>query len=103
MTPTYTYDTPHGTLAIAPGRAEDVAILAAIGEEVMAWQRSQGIDPGQLPRPLLEIAAARVRAGGIYLATLGGAPAGTVTLLDEPEELWNDLPGDALYVHGLMV
>ena len=103
MTLTYTYDTPHGMLIIAPGRAEDVATLADIGEDVMAWQRSRGIDPGHLPRPLLEIAAARVREGGIYLATLGGEPAGTVTLRDEPEELWEDLPGDALYVHGLMV
>ena len=76
MTLTYTYDTPHGTLIIAPGRAEDVATLADIGEDVIAWQRSRGIDPGQLPRPLLEIAAARVREGGIYLAALGGEPAG---------------------------
>src|SRR5262249_14091462 len=103
MTLTYTYDTPHGTLIIAPGRVEDVATLADIGEDVMAWQRTQGIDPGRLPRPLLEIVAARVRAGGIYLATLDGKPAGTVTILDEPEGVWDDLPGKALSIHGLMV
>src|SRR5262249_59824786 len=92
-----------GSPARGRGRGEGGGGLGDGGEEVMAGHRDRGIDPGQPPRSLIEIAAARVRAGGIYLATLGGEPAGTVTLLKETEEMWEDLPGDALYVHGLMV
>jgi GNAT superfamily N-acetyltransferase len=96
-------ETIYGTRTIAPAGPEDVDAQAAIGESTSAWLESRGIDAGRPPRPLHEIVADRVRQGNIYLASLDGAPAATVTLLCEPEDLWSDLPGNACYVHGLMV
>src|SRR5258706_14536817 len=103
MTVQGTVATPHGELVIRPAVPDDVEALAAIGESTSAWLDSLGIDAGRPPKPLREIAADRVREGDIYLATLDGVPAGTVTLLCDREALWSDLPGEACYVHGLMV
>jgi GNAT superfamily N-acetyltransferase len=92
-----------GTLTIRLAKPSEVDTLVAIEESASAWLRSRGIDPGQPPKPLSEIVAQRVREGVVYLALLDGRPAGTLTLLWDLEELWADLPGDAAYVHGLMV
>ena len=54
--------------------------------------------------PLRLIVARRVENGSIYLARVGGAPAGTVTLAWDDRIVWPDAPeGDAGYVHGLAV
>jgi ribosomal protein S18 acetylase RimI-like enzyme len=98
-----TIQTRNGTLVIRRATPKHVHALAAIGASTSAWLESLGIDPGRPPKPLREIAADRVREGSIYLASLDDAPAGMVTLLSAPEELWSDRPGDACYVHGLMV
>lgn len=92
-----------GMLIIRPAEPGDVDTLVAISESAEAWVRSIGYDPGVPPQPLSEIVAERVRAGVVYLALLDAHPAGTLTLLWGPEDLWADLPGDAAYVHGLMV
>src|SRR5258707_575380 len=103
MTGQGTAATSLGELIIRRALPDDVEALAAIGESTSAWLDSLGIDAGRPPKPLREIAADRVRQGGIYLATLAGVPAGTVTLLCDREALWSDLPGEACHVHGLMV
>lgn len=93
----------NGRLVIQLAESGDVETLVEIEESAGAWLRSLGIDPGQPPRPLHEIMAERARKSVVYLALLDGRPAGTLTLLWDPEEVWADLPGDAAYVHGLMV
>jgi GNAT superfamily N-acetyltransferase len=110
MTQETTIQTRYGTLVIRRAAPEDVDALVAIDESTSAWLASLGIDPGPPPKPLRAIAADRVREGKIYLALLDGMPAGAVTLLCEQADLargdgdlWNDGPGDACYVHGLMV
>jgi ribosomal protein S18 acetylase RimI-like enzyme len=92
-----------GTLTIRLAEPGEVETLVTIEESAGAWLRTRGIDPGQPPKPLREIMAERVRKRVVYLALLDGRPAGTLTLLWGPEEVWADLPGDAAYVHGLMV
>ncbi|HEX6797333.1 MAG TPA: GNAT family N-acetyltransferase [Ktedonobacterales bacterium] len=103
MTTTETIPTRHGTLTIRTAGPEDVDALAAIGESTSAWLESRGIDAGRPPKPLREIAAERVGDGSMDLALLDGRPAGMMTLLWQPEALWADLPGNAAYVHGLLV
>jgi ribosomal protein S18 acetylase RimI-like enzyme len=104
MSETWTLLTPHGDLAITRAVAGDVDALTAIYEEAERWQIARGIDPGLPPMPLRLIVARRVENGSIYLARLGGAPAGTVTLAWEDHAVWPDAPeGDAGYVHGLAV
>src|SRR5258708_12074748 len=101
MTGQGTAATSLGELIIRRALPDDVEALAAIGESTSAWLDSLGIDAGRPPKPLREIAADRVRQGAIYLATLDGVPAGTVTLLCDREALWSDLPGPASSVHAL--
>lgn len=94
--------TANDTLTIRQARPDDVDTLAAVEEEAAAWVRSLGIEPGEPPRPLREIFADRVAAGQMYVAERDASIAGTVTL-QQDDDLWADLPGAALYVHGLMV
>lgn len=95
---------PNGELVITRATAADVDALTAIYEETERWQIARGIDPGLPPMPLRMIVVRRVENGVIYLARVGGAPAGTVTLAWEDRTVWPDAPeGDAGYVHGLAV
>jgi ribosomal protein S18 acetylase RimI-like enzyme len=41
--------------------------------------------------------------GELYLATIGGEPAATVSLFEQDERFWPGAPRDALYVHKLAV
>ena len=96
--------TPHGNLTISKATPADVDALTAIYEETERWQIARGIDPGLPPMPLRLIVVRRIENGVIYLARLGDAPAGTVTLVWEDRTVWPDTPaGDAGYVHGLAV
>jgi ribosomal protein S18 acetylase RimI-like enzyme len=96
--------TPHGKLTITRATPADVDALTTIYEETERWQIARGIDPGLPPLPLRLIVERRVEHGGIYLARLGGAPAGTVALAWDDRTVWPDAPeGDAGYVHGLAV
>src|SRR5258708_10271480 len=97
-----TFDTPQGPLTIVQASAEDVATCVAIEEDAVGWLRSRGIEPGEPPRPLREIFADAIAREQMYLALRDGVPAAKLALTDA-DDLWDDLPGDALYVHGLMV
>jgi protein-tyrosine phosphatase len=94
--------TSFGALTIAQARAENLDTSVAIEEDAVGWLRSRGIDPGPPPRPLREIFADAIARGQMYLALRDGVPCGKLALTEE-DELWADLPGNALYVHGLMV
>src|SRR5258708_32665556 len=101
MTGQGTAATSLGELIIRRALPDDVEALAAIGESTSAWLDSLGIYAGRPPKPLREIAADRVREGDIYLATLDGVPAGTVTLLCDRHALLTDRRGEACYVTRL--
>ncbi|HEX6122830.1 MAG TPA: GNAT family N-acetyltransferase [Ktedonobacterales bacterium] len=90
-------------LTIRRATSEDVSAAVAIEVEAAAWLRARGIEPGQPPRPLAVIFAESIARGQLYLALLDGQPVGKITLQPEEEPLWADLPGRALYVHGLTV
>jgi ribosomal protein S18 acetylase RimI-like enzyme len=90
------------TLTIRPAQMADLDEVVAIEEDATSWLRSRGIDPGQPPRPLREIFAERIARGQMYVALIGGQPAANMALTSQ-DDLWTDLPGSALYVHGLMV
>jgi GNAT superfamily N-acetyltransferase len=81
----------------------DIAAIVTIEEDARDRSRGLGFDPGKPPCPLVEIVTARVGRGAIAVATLAGTSVATVALGWQPESLWDDLPGDAVYVHGLMV
>ena len=104
MSEQWTVSGSNGELVITRATAADVDALTAIYEETERWQIARGIDPGLPPMPLRLIVARRVANASIYLARLGGAPAGTVTLAWDDRTVWPDAPeGDAGYVHGLAV
>jgi ribosomal protein S18 acetylase RimI-like enzyme len=90
-------------LTIRRAEAEDVSAAVAIEVGAAAWLRSRGIEPGQPPRPFAEIFADSIAHGQLYLALLGDPPVGKITLQPGNDLLWADLPGQALYVHGLTV
>ncbi len=96
-----TIETQRGTLTIAPAGLDDVDAVVAIWDDADTWMRSRGIVAEQPPRPLREIVCDRVRRGEVYLGRIGGEPAATITLEWEDDGVWADMPGDALYVHGL--
>jgi GNAT superfamily N-acetyltransferase len=91
-----------GALVIALAGPGDVETTVAIEEDATGWLRSRDIDPGMPPRPLHELFAEAIARGQMYLARRDGVAVGKVALT-ERDGLWADLPGEALYVHGLMV
>lgn len=98
-----TIATSAGTLTVAPARFAEVDALVAIHEAAAASVRARGYDPGEPPRPLRDIVAARTASGEQYLARLDAAPAAALTLQWRDRAIWGDVPDDAAYVHGLMV
>jgi ribosomal protein S18 acetylase RimI-like enzyme len=87
-------------LTIRLARPDDVDALVEIDASASAWVRALGYDPGEPPRPIREIVADRVRRGELYLARLDGKPASMVALQSD-DELWHDVEGEAIYIHGL--
>ncbi len=94
-------ETPQGELIIQRARLEDVETLVAIEDEAARWVRSLGIEPGEAPRPLGEIFSEAVARGEIYVVLSDGIVAGKITLQTGDDPVWEGIPGDALYVHGL--
>lgn len=104
MTRDETITMPHGELAIRQARPADTDALTVIYDDVVEWQKARGMPPGLPPMPMREIVARRIARGVIYLASLDGAPAGTITLETDDREVWPEaVTDDALYVHGLAV
>jgi ribosomal protein S18 acetylase RimI-like enzyme len=95
--------TPDGRLAIAQAAADDVDAAAAIEEDAARWVRSQGIDPGVPPRPLRDILTECAARGELFLARLDNEPVAKLVLQWADPRMWGDFPGEAGYVHGLMV
>jgi ribosomal protein S18 acetylase RimI-like enzyme len=94
-------ETARGEMTIVPAGPDDVDAIVAIWDDAGAWMRSRGIVAEQPPRPMHDIVSDRVRRGEVYLGRVNGEPAATITLEWADDGVWSDLPGDALYVHGL--
>ena len=72
--------------------------LASIGHE--AWPVGSFTAPDSRERRQVVDA---LEFGELYLATIDGEPAATVSLFDLDERFWPGAPQDALYVHKLAV
>jgi ribosomal protein S18 acetylase RimI-like enzyme len=96
-----TIETTRGAMTVALAGAHDVDAIVAIWDDAEAWMRSRGIVAEQPPRPMHDIVSDRVRRGEAYLGRVNGEPAATITLEWSDDGVWSDLPGEALYVHGL--
>src|SRR5579859_6051559 len=95
--------TPAGQLIIRQAQADDVETAASIEEDAARWVRSIGIDPGHPPRPLRDILADCASRAELFVATLGAEPVAKLVLQWADPRIWGDRPGEAGYVHGLMV
>jgi GNAT superfamily N-acetyltransferase len=95
--------TSRGTVVIRRAEPADLDTCVAIEEDAVSWLRSRGIEPGEPPRPLREIFADRIRSGSVYLALLGGQPAGTLMLQWEDDTSWPGAHDDAVTLHGFAV
>lgn len=103
MTREYRVTMPRGELVVRRAEPEDTQALVAIAESTMAWLEARGLDSGRPVMPLREASAARIASDEVYLAFREDVAAGTATLRWTPDSLWRDIPGDAVYVYGLMV
>jgi ribosomal protein S18 acetylase RimI-like enzyme len=92
--------TPHGTLTIAQARPDDLEAALAIDASAYGWREAMGIPAGPPPRPLPELFAESIAHGEMYIARLESVPAAKI-VLQRDDTLWSDMPGQALYVHGL--
>jgi len=92
--------TPYGALTIRLARPEDVDALVAIDVSASERVKALGLDPGAPPRPIRDILAERVARGEVYLARLDEEPVG-MAALQWDDELWRDVAGEAIYIHGL--
>jgi protein-tyrosine phosphatase len=100
MTQADTIETPYGSLRVARAAPEDLDALLAIDASAYGWRVAQGYAVSAPPRPLRELFAAAIARGEMYLAARDGVPAAKIAL-QWADDLWDDLPGEACYVHGL--
>jgi RimJ/RimL family protein N-acetyltransferase len=84
---------------LRPARPDQLPEVVALLEEASAWLRSRGIDqwPERFPPAWLEPAITRTET---WLVLVNGVITGTTTLTWS-DPLWDDLGGQAGYVHRL--
>lgn len=97
--PNLTVTTSAGALTIRRAGPADVDALVAISEDTMRWAFERGFRPNGPPDTLRTDAESRLALHEVYLASLGDAPASTLTLAWDDYAAWSDLPGDAGYVY----
>lgn len=81
----------------------NIDTVLGILEDAARWLTSRGIDqwrPGRFDRDGL---AASLSRGEVYLATVDGRPAGTLTLQTSDPLFWPNVSDDALYLHRLAI
>jgi ribosomal protein S18 acetylase RimI-like enzyme len=99
----YTLDTRVGALDVVLAQPSDLEGVLSILEEARQWLLAKGI-PEQWPRPHPpEAIAWRIECRETYLAYHHGQAIATFTLQGSDVQTWGDLPGEAMYVHGLAV
>lgn len=94
------------TIVVRAAKADELDVVVDLWEEVRAWFAAQGIDQWQYP-PRLATIRANIAAGDeCWILEREGHTVGTVTLDENADpEFWvaGDAPGDALYVHRMIV
>lgn len=96
-------DPSQGQLVVTLAEPADIAAIVGISESTDAWLAARGIDAGVPPRPMPEIIAETVAWHAMYVAKIDVAAVGSLSLYWNHEALWDDLPANACYVHGLQV
>ena len=83
-------------LAVVRALPSDQEVVVAILDEAATWLNARGISQWPSPFPS-DIVAKDIACGRAWLATLGGEPVGTVTLLDSDRLFWGDATERALF------
>ncbi|WP_333776756.1 GNAT family N-acetyltransferase [Streptomyces sp. IBSBF 3136] len=95
----------HDDVTIRPAGRKEADTIAAMWEETGRRLKSKGIDQWQYPANMQRISD-DIRRGNAYLVFDGPECLGTITVdaFADPE-FWslNDIPGDALYAHRIIV
>ncbi len=76
-----------------PARSEDIPDLLAITAEASAYMKERGVDQWQDGFPNAEVFARDIAAGGCWLFTHEGAPAGVISLYTAPEPDYGAIRG----------
>ncbi len=92
--------TPSGVLAIRRADAGDVDALVSIHDDAMRWAFARGFRPNGPPATLRADTQSRLDLHEVYLTSVAGAPAATLTLAWDDYAAWSDLPADAGYVYA---
>ncbi|TYP86000.1 GNAT family N-acetyltransferase [Blastococcus xanthinilyticus] len=86
-----------------PARGPDAGVLHALREQRARWMTDAGIRqwrPGEVGVGEVE---AQVAAGEWHVLEAGDRLVAGLRLLWSDAVVWGDVPGDAAYVHGLVV
>jgi GNAT superfamily N-acetyltransferase len=83
-------------------QASDLEKILEILEEIRIWLADSGV--AQWPFPITaEWVRERLDRREFHLAKIGGETVGVFRLLDSDPGLWEENPGEALYIHSLAV
>jgi len=87
--------------------AGDESTVLAIMRDAANWLKDRGINQwnGMLTPKGEELVHQRVKEGVAYLASLNGEKLGTITILWEDFQIWDEKGRDGLagYIHGLAI
>ncbi len=94
-------------MAVEKAAAGDETAVLTVMRDAAAWLKESGIKQwsGMLTPKGEEVVHQRVKDGVAYLATLNGEKMGTVTILWEDFQIWDEKGRDGLagYIHGLAI
>ena len=93
----------HEELEVREARSADLDAVVSMLEEAARWMVRRGIEGWTPDGFSRERIAVLIEGGEMYLAVIGGKPAGTFALQWSDRETWGDVPDDAGYVHGLAI
>ncbi|MFI1091929.1 GNAT family N-acetyltransferase [Streptomyces sp. NPDC020917] len=91
--------------AIRAARDEDAPVIAQMWAEASFWLKSRGYDQWQYPADPVKIGR-DIRLGNAFLVFRERECVGTISIDESADpEFWaeSDVPGDALYVHRIIV
>ena len=88
---------------VTEATVDDAARLLELRESLSSWLIGRGIHQW-LPKSLgIESLEREINEGSVFVAHDGGELVGSLTIVREDERIWGQTPGDADYVHRLMV
>ncbi|MGZ4546910.1 MAG: GNAT family N-acetyltransferase [Blastococcus sp.] len=90
-------------LVVQSARHEDVAVLHGLREAAARWQRQRGIEQWSPGEVTADDISAQVAAGEWFVSRDDQAVRAACRLVWSDVAVWGERPGDAGYVHGLVV